>query len=74
MKGLFWNSRGLNDFNDLAKTKFLVDIAREQNLDFIALLETRKKDFSQTSLNGLCGGKNSFGIGPSLMEGQVVFF
>jgi len=71
MKGIFWNSRGLSD---LAKTKFLADTAREQNLDFIALLETGKKDFSQTSLNGLCGGKITFGIGLSLMEGQVVFF
>jgi hypothetical protein len=52
---IFWNSRGLSD---LAKTKFRVDTAGEQNLDFIALLETGKKDFSQSSLNGFCGGKN----------------
>ncbi|PUZ59464.1 hypothetical protein GQ55_4G043800 [Panicum hallii var. hallii] len=55
MKGIFWDSRGLSD---LAKTKFRVDTAGEQNLDFIALLETGKRDFSLFSLNGFCGGKN----------------
>ena len=55
MKGVFWNSRGLSN---LAKTKFLADTAREKSLDFIALMETGKKDFSQTELNGLCGGRN----------------
>ncbi|KAG2609329.1 hypothetical protein PVAP13_4KG016700, partial [Panicum virgatum] len=55
MRGIFWNSRGLSD---LAKTKFLADTAREKNLDFIALLETGKKDFRQPVLNGLCGGRN----------------
>jgi hypothetical protein len=42
MKGIFWNSRGLND---LAKTRFLRETSKEQNLAFIALLETGKKDF-----------------------------
>jgi len=55
MKRVFWNNRGLND---LAKIKFLADIAKEQNLDFIALLGTGKKDFSPTGLNGLCNGRN----------------
>ena len=55
MRGIFWNSRGLSD---LAKTKFLTDTVKEKNLDFIALLETGKKDFSQQVLNGLCGGRN----------------
>ena len=55
MKGIFWNSRGLSD---LAKTKFLADTVREQSLDFIALMETGKKDFSQAMLNGLCGGRD----------------
>jgi len=44
MNEIFWNSRGLHD---LAKTKFLSNAAREQGLDFIALLETGKKDFIQ---------------------------
>jgi len=55
MKGVFWNSKGLKD---LAKIKFLADIAKEKSLDFIALLETGKNDFSPTGLNGLCNGRN----------------
>ncbi|WP_211205647.1 hypothetical protein, partial [Bifidobacterium breve] len=54
MKGIFWNSRGLSD---LAKTKILRDTSREQNLDFIALLETCKKDFSYDTLNNFSGGR-----------------
>jgi hypothetical protein len=55
MKGIFWNSRGLSD---LAKTKFLGDSSREQSLDFIALMETGKKDFSHSVLDSYCDGKN----------------
>jgi hypothetical protein len=55
MRGIFWNSRGLSD---LAKTRFLRDTSKEQNLAFIALLETGKKDFSQVSLNNFSGGRN----------------
>ena len=55
MKGVFWNSKGLKD---LAKIKFLADIAKEKSLDFIALLETGKKDFSPAGLNGLFNGRN----------------
>jgi exonuclease III len=55
MKGIFWNSRGLSD---LAKTGFISDTVREQNLDFVALLETGKKDFSQSALNNFCAGRN----------------
>jgi exonuclease III len=55
MRGIFWNSRGLSD---LAKTRFLNDASKEHNLDFIALLETCKNDFSQAALDNLSGGKN----------------
>jgi len=55
MKGIFWNSRGLRD---LAKSKFLNNTSREQKLDFIALLETGKKNYSQAKLDRICGGKN----------------
>jgi hypothetical protein len=55
MRGIFWNSRGLSD---LAKTRFLRKTSKEQNLAFIALLETGKKDFSQVSLNNFSGGRN----------------
>jgi hypothetical protein len=55
MKGVFWSSRGLSDF---AKSRFLSDTSKEQNLNFIALLETCNKDFSPTTLNNLSGGRN----------------
>jgi hypothetical protein len=48
MKGIFWNSRGLSD---LAKTRFLSETSKEQDLAFIALLETGKKEFSQDTLS-----------------------
>ena len=54
MKGIFWNSRGLRD---LAKFRFLSDITKEQNLDFIALIETCRKNFTDTELNNICGDK-----------------
>jgi hypothetical protein len=55
MKGIFWNSRGLSD---LAKTRFLRETSEEQDLAFIALLETGKKDFSQDTLDIFSGGRN----------------
>jgi hypothetical protein len=55
MRGIFWNSRGLSD---LAKTRFLRETSMEQDLAFIALLETGKRDFSQGSLNNFSAGKN----------------
>jgi hypothetical protein len=55
MKGIFWNSRGLSD---LAKTRFLRETSEEQDLAFIALLETGKKDFSQDTLDNFSGGRN----------------
>jgi hypothetical protein len=55
MKGIFWNSRGLSD---LAKSRFLGDITREHNLEFIALLETGKNNFSQGVLDNFSGGRN----------------
>ena len=54
MKVIFWNSRGLRD---LAKFRFLSDITKEKNLDFIALLETCRKNFTDKELNNICGGK-----------------
>ena len=42
----------------MAKSKFLCNTAREQELDFIALLETGKRDFTQTKLDRICGGRN----------------
>jgi hypothetical protein len=37
MKGVFWNSRGLAD---LAKHRYLADLVKEEQINFIALSET----------------------------------
>ena len=42
----------------MAKTRIFTDISKEQKLDFIALLETGKKESTQAELNGMCGGRN----------------
>jgi hypothetical protein len=55
MKEIFWNSRGLSD---LAKFRFLSDTSKDEKLDFVALLETGKKDFSQSTLNNICAGQD----------------
>ena len=57
MKGIFWNNRGLRD---LAKINFLRGIAVEKDLDFIALLETHKRDFTEDMLDDFCGGREFF--------------
>jgi hypothetical protein len=45
----------------LAKINFLRDIATEKDLDFIALLETHKRDFTDfTMLEDYCGGREFF--------------
>ena len=53
MKGIFWNSRGLTD---LAKRRFLVDASIEHKLDFIALSETGRDNFTSQFLGTLSGG------------------
>ena len=53
MKGIYWNSRGLSD---LAKYHYISEAIKEQNLDFIAVMATRKKDMSRANLNHLSGG------------------
>src|SRR3989337_356352 len=53
MKGIFWNSRGLAD---LAKKRFLAETAIEDKLDFIALLETGRDNFTSQFLGTLSGG------------------
>ena len=45
MRGMFWNSRGLSD---LAKHKHVSDCVREHGLDFVAISEAGKCDFSIT--------------------------
>src|SRR5438128_11079664 len=53
MKGIYWNSRGLAD---LAKYRYIVESIKENNLDFIAILETRKQDLSRSTMTRLSGG------------------
>ena len=53
MKGIYWNSRGLSD---LAKYRYISEAIREQNLDFVAVMEIGKKDMSRANLNRLSGG------------------
>jgi hypothetical protein len=54
MKGVLWNSRGLRD---MAKPNFLSDISNDHDLDFIYLLETHKRNFTDADLNSYCGGR-----------------
>ena len=53
MKGVFWNSRGLAD---LAKHRFLAELVKEEQINFIALSETGRDDFPDHILKNLCGG------------------
>jgi hypothetical protein len=53
MNGMFSNSRGLND---LAKHVHIADCCRDHNLDFVAISETAKRDYSSSLLNRLSGG------------------
>ena len=53
MKGIFWNSRGLVD---LAKKRFMAEASAEDKLDFIALFETGRDNFTSQFLGSLTGG------------------
>src|SRR3990170_7280138 len=53
MKGIFRNSRGLAD---LAMKRFLAESAIEDKLDFIALLETGRDNFTSQFLGSLTAG------------------
>jgi hypothetical protein len=60
MKDVFWNSNGLRD---LAKQRFLFEATREKHLDFIAILESKRNDFTMQELSHLCAGKKILGAG-----------
>jgi hypothetical protein len=53
LKGMIWNSEGFKDPN---KHLFVNESIREQKLDFIALLETGRSNFSVPFLNHLSTG------------------
>jgi len=55
MKGIFWNCNG---FADCKKFRFLSDLTKEKNLDFIALSETGRANFPQSTLNNICAGRD----------------
>jgi exonuclease III len=55
MKEIFWNSNGLRD---QAKFGFVFDSAKEYQLDFIAILETKRNDFTTAELTHFCANKN----------------
>lgn len=53
MKGIFWNCNG---FRDPKKHRFVADMTKDFDLNFIALSETVKKEFSVTFLKKImCG-------------------
>ena len=53
MNGMFKNSRGLGD---LAKHLHFADCIRDHNLDFLAISETGRREFTQSLLNQVSGG------------------
>jgi hypothetical protein len=55
MKGVFWNCNG---FTDPKKYRFLSDLTKEKNLDFIALSKTGTTNFPQSTLNNICAGRD----------------
>ena len=52
-KGVFLNSTGLAD---LAKHRFLADLVKEEQINFIALSETGRDVFPDHTLKNLCAG------------------
>ncbi|PVH35203.1 hypothetical protein PAHAL_7G126000 [Panicum hallii] len=55
MKGIFWNCNG---FKDPKKYRFVTDLTKELDLNFIALSETVKSEFSDSFLKNLCAGRD----------------
>jgi hypothetical protein len=53
MKGSFWNSDG---FKDVAKHAVVNETIREHKLDFFAVLETGRDNFSAPFLKNISGG------------------
>jgi hypothetical protein len=55
LKGLFWNCEG---FGDGGKHIFVSDSIRDFHLDFIALLEIRRSNFTAPFLRNLSAGRD----------------
>jgi hypothetical protein len=71
MKGILWNSRGLSD---LAKASFISDSVKEQNLEFVALLETGKRSIPNQRLIIFARVETLYGIGHNLTGDQGGFY
>ena len=71
MRGVFWNSDGLGD---PAKHITINEMVRENKLDFLALLETGRSNFSTPFLNFLAGGfdYNWFCLPPHGRSGGIL--
>jgi hypothetical protein len=54
MRGIFWN---INGFKDTKKHKFLSDLTKENNLNFIVVSENGRTDFTPRFLKNLYAGK-----------------
>jgi hypothetical protein len=70
MKGIIWNSNG---FRDPKKHCYVSDVTREQNLSFIAILETGRSTFSNHFLKNFYVGKISYGIVKNPKGDQVAY-
>jgi hypothetical protein len=55
MQALIWNSEG---FKDTAKHLFIQESIREYKLDFVALVETGRSNFSVPFLRNLAAGRD----------------
>jgi hypothetical protein len=55
MSGGFYNSNG---FQDPKKHKFVNDLTKENNLNFIAVSKTRRSDFTPRFFRNLCVGRD----------------
>ena len=55
MKGMIWNSDG---FGDTTKHHLVQETVREQKLDFVALLETGRSNFTHHFLKKIVGGSD----------------
>jgi hypothetical protein len=72
MKGVFWNSRGLSD---LAKHRFLDELVREEQINFIALSEIGRESFPDHVLKNLCVGRDFLwhAMAPHGRSGGILF-
>jgi hypothetical protein len=55
IRGIFWNSNG---FKDPKKHKYISDLTKENNLDFIAVSKIGMDDFLLRFLINLCAGRD----------------